>query len=47
MFRLFRLSVLLLIAFVTGIFFERSHQKELCENSGGQWMRAGFCAEKR
>ncbi|MGP6087615.1 hypothetical protein [Antarctobacter jejuensis] len=45
MFRLVRLCVLLLIAFVAGIFFERGNQKDQCETSGGQWMRVGFCAE--
>lgn len=44
MFRLFRLLILLPIAFVAGIFFERAHQKDLCAEVGGQWMRAGFCA---
>ncbi len=44
MFRLVRLSVLLLIAFVAGIFFERGNQKDLCGASGGQWVRAGYCA---
>lgn len=39
-----RLIILCLIAFVAGVFFERAHQTGLCEKSGGQWMRAGFCA---
>ncbi len=44
--RLIRLSVMLAMAFVAGMFFERSHQMGLCETSGGQWLRAGFCGEK-
>ena len=44
MFRLIRLIVLLMVAFVAGILFERADQKENCKTSGGQWMRAGFCA---
>ena len=31
-------------AFVAGMLFERVHQQDLCEKSGGQWMRAGICA---
>jgi hypothetical protein len=46
MLRLVRLAVLLLVAFVTGVFYERGHQQELCANSGGEWMRAGFCAAR-
>ncbi|MBO6604318.1 MULTISPECIES: hypothetical protein [Paracoccaceae] len=45
MFRLIRLVALLLLAFLAGVLFERSHQQGLCERSGGAWMRAGFCAE--
>ena len=45
-FRLFRLAILMMFAFVAGIFFERSHQIDLCKNSGGIWLRAGFCGEK-
>lgn len=33
-------------AFVAGMLTERSHQADLCETSGGQWMRAGFCASE-
>ncbi|CUH86919.1 hypothetical protein PH5382_00838 [Phaeobacter sp. CECT 5382] len=42
--RLIRLVFFVGIAFTSGILFERSHQKDLCAQSGGQWMRAGFCA---
>ncbi|MFV0410189.1 MAG: hypothetical protein ACK5LJ_10990 [Paracoccus sp. (in: a-proteobacteria)] len=44
--RLFQLVFLLMLAFVAGIFVERSHQINLCEQSGGIWIRAGFCGEK-
>lgn len=43
-FRLIRLVALRLVAFVTGIFFERAHQQDLCKQSGGTWARAGVCA---
>jgi len=43
MFRIIRTLVLVMIAFVAGIFFERNNQRELCEESGGTWLRAGFC----
>ena len=36
--------LLLGAAFLAGMLFERMHQQDLCEESGGQWMRAGFCA---
>lgn len=42
--RLIRLVFFTGIAFISGILFERSHQKDLCAKSGGQWIRAGFCA---
>ena len=45
-FRLIRLVFLIGAAFVAGILFERYHQRELCDQSGGQWLRAGFCAGK-
>lgn len=44
MLRLVRMLVLVMIAFVGGIFFERIHQQNQCETSGGEWMRAGVCA---
>ena len=37
MFRLIRLAIFVLFAFVAGILFERDNQKTLCEQSGGQW----------
>jgi len=43
MFRLFRLPILLLVAFITGIWFERAQQRELCEAAGGEWFRGGAC----
>ncbi len=45
MFRLIRLVIFVMVAFVAGVLFERNKQSELCEQSGGQWLRAGFCAE--
>ena len=46
MFRLFRVSVLILLAFVAGILFERFNQSDQCAKNGGQWDSAGFCAFK-
>ncbi|WP_168193189.1 hypothetical protein [Rhodophyticola sp. CCM32] len=44
MFRLIRLAFLLIVAFVAGMVFERQYQQDRCDNSGGTWMRTGFCA---
>ena len=41
MFGLIRLPILLLIAFIVGVFFERNNQREACEVIG-QW-RNGLC----
>ncbi len=41
MFGLLRLPILLAIAFIVGVFFERSNQSEACEVIG-QW-RDGLC----
>ena len=41
MFGLLRLPILLAIAFIVGVFFERSNQREACEGVG-QW-RGGLC----
>ncbi len=41
MFGLLRLPILLVIAFIVGVFFERSNQREACE-AIGQWQR-GIC----
>ena len=38
-----RLVVLMMLAFAAGVFFERGHQRELCESSGGVWSRTGIC----
>ncbi|MBB3984094.1 hypothetical protein GGQ68_000405 [Sagittula marina] len=46
MFRLIRLPILLVIAFAVGVFYERGQQQALCDTSGGQWMRSGFCSVK-
>ncbi|SPF77460.1 hypothetical protein [Pseudoprimorskyibacter insulae] len=43
MFGLVRLFLLLLAAFLGGIFYERGQQQQKCELDGGQWARAGFC----
>ena len=44
MFRLIRLIILLIVAFVAGMIHERNNGRDLCNQTGGQWMRAGFCA---
>jgi hypothetical protein len=41
MFGLLRLPILLLIAFIVGVFFERNNQREACDGIG-QW-RNGLC----
>ncbi|MBV0910960.1 hypothetical protein [Anianabacter salinae] len=43
--RLFTTIILCGIAYVAGMMAERGNQKDLCEASGGVWMRAGFCAQ--
>jgi len=42
MFRLVRLVVLVMIAFLAGLLLERSQQGERCIAAGGD-MRAGLC----
>ncbi|WP_209598804.1 hypothetical protein [Ruegeria sp. HKCCSP351] len=44
MFGLIRLPILLLIAFIVGVFFERNNQREACEGLG-EW-RNGICLTK-
>ena len=41
MFGLIRLPILLLIAFIVGVFFERSNQREACA-AQGDWQD-GLC----
>ncbi|CAD0186384.1 hypothetical protein RUESEDTHA_03292 [Ruegeria sp. THAF57] len=41
MFGLLRLPILMMIAFIVGVFFERSNQREVCETRG-QW-EDGLC----
>lgn len=41
MFGLIRLPILLLIAFIVGVFFERGNQREACE-ARGDWQN-GLC----
>lgn len=43
MFGIIRTLILVLLAFVAGVFFERSNQRALCEETGGSWLRAGVC----
>ncbi len=43
MMRLFRLAVLLFVAFVAGIFYERSSRREECAIVGGDWRASGLC----
>jgi len=45
--RLVRLIVFVAIAFVVGMFFERSQQLDRCETAGGTWTRAKICAGAR
>ena len=42
MFALFRLPLLLGLAFVGGVFFERSQARDACLAAGGD-MQAGLC----
>lgn len=42
MFGLIRLPILMLLAFVAGVFFERDQRAETCVAEGGD-MRAGLC----
>lgn len=44
--RLFRLTIFVLIAFVAGLFVERSHQMSRYEATGGIWLPTGFCGER-
>lgn len=43
MFRPFRLMVLLGLAFVSGVLFERANKRDLCQELGGTWISAGLC----
>lgn len=38
MFRLVRLIILVMFAFVSGMLFERNNAKEICQNGGGLWI---------
>lgn len=42
MFRLIRLVVFVMLAFLAGILFERDNQKTICDQAGGTWAR-GLC----
>ncbi|MFW2544226.1 hypothetical protein ACN2XU_16445 [Primorskyibacter sp. 2E107] len=42
--RLIRLFVLLLIAFVAGMLFERNAQADRCIALGGQWLPGSICS---
>lgn len=42
MFGIFRTLILIAVAFVAGVLFERNNQKTLCEETGGIW-RASVC----
>lgn len=41
--RLIRLFVLLSVAFVAGMLFERNAQAERCEADGGTWLPGSIC----
>ena len=43
MLRPIRLLILLGLAFVTGVLFERANKRELCQEMGGTWISAGLC----
>ncbi len=45
MFRLIRLAILLMAAFITGMAYERGQGRERCEASGGTVTSAGICAK--
>ncbi|MFQ1699619.1 hypothetical protein ACJ5NV_03380 [Loktanella agnita] len=38
MFRLLRLIILVMFAFVAGMLFERNKAEEICRNGGGLWL---------
>lgn len=42
MFGIFRTLILIAVAFVAGVLFERNNQKTLCDEIGGTW-RVGVC----
>lgn len=42
MFRLLRLIILVMFAFVAGMLFERSKAEDICRNGGGLWI-TGIC----
>lgn len=44
--RLFLTLILCGVSYVAGMLSERANQSDLCETSGGQWMRAGFCVNE-
>lgn len=45
LFRPIRTLILILVAFVAGVLFERAHQRSLCEEAGDIWLKAGVCGE--
>lgn len=47
MFRLIRLVLFVLIAFVAGVLFERSARADRCLDAGGRMNDAGFCEGMR
>ena len=38
MFRLLRTMILVMIAFVAGMLYEREGRQAICENGGGLWI---------
>ncbi|XOY56815.1 MAG: hypothetical protein ACMUJK_03555 [Rhodobacterales bacterium] len=38
MFRLLRTFILVMVAFVAGMMYERQGQQGICENGGGLWV---------
>ena len=45
MFRLIRLLLLLVIAFVSGVVHERGQARERCEMAGGTMTRTKICTQ--
>lgn len=38
MFRFLRTFILVMVAFVAGMMYERQGQQDICENGGGLWV---------
>ncbi len=47
MFKLIRLAIFIMIAFVAGVMFERSAVSERCQQAGGDINSDGICQRER